>query len=67
MIGWTPEPPWIFSGVPSNPKQERYWSTSAVGVGPEVAVQVGRAAEVDAHARYLPGSCNWATSDGWRC
>ena len=46
---------------------ERVDGTGPVGVGPEVAVQIGRAAEVDAHARYVPGSCNWATSDGWRC
>ena len=26
-----------------------------MGVGPEVAVQVGRAGEVDAHARYVTG------------
>ena len=28
-----PEPPWIFSVVPWNPKQLRYAVTSLVGVG----------------------------------
>ena len=32
-IGWMPEPLWIFSAVPWNPKQLRYWFTSEVGVG----------------------------------